>query len=100
MTAVFVAYDPLAEGPLDERKVLLCERLNGIGQIRGYVINGNWFATFDREGWGKNHGAMGTKIVWSGKKPDHIKGYVNFLNWFEKEILPGLTPSAQARRPQ
>ncbi len=98
MTAFFIAYIPDETNcPVPDTKVLLCERLTGIGRIRGYIINGNSFALFDRDGNGITENVKGTKIMWSGKKPDHTSGYNGILNWFRNEVLPNLTQSVQAQ---
>lgn len=93
MTAIFVAYDP-DELNLPRGEIILCERLNGIGRIRGFVINGNRFAAFDRNGHGLDEKSKGTKIMWSGTKPDHIKGMDKLVNWFIEEKLPTVTQKA------
>lgn len=87
-TPIFIAV-ALNEHKRQANCVLVCERQNAIGQIRGRVVNGNWYAHFDKEGNGLGK-AKGTKIMWSGKQPDHISSYNHMITWFVEEIMPGL----------
>lgn len=80
-------------------KTFVCQRENGIGRIRGYVINGNWIATFDRDGNGQGS-AEGSKIMWAGTRPTHISGYTALIEWFEREIFPTLQTPVPQRRAQ
>ena len=93
MTAIFVAYEP-DELNLPKGEILLCERLNGINRIRGFVLNGFKFLAFDRDGHCLDEKAKGAKIMWSGTKPDHVKGMDNLVQWFIEEVLPTITQKA------
>lgn len=97
MTAIFIAYQSDDQNRPVGGKVLLCERLDAIGCIRAFVINGKFFTMFDRSGNGIDEHSYGTKIMWSGTRPDHIKGYNEIIDWFMKTVLPGLIPSDQSR---